>query len=56
MEIELERHNCWSIIDGNIIEPILTRNPLQTDSEYAIALSEFYLINLAYKAWKQINA
>ena len=56
MEIELERHNCWSIIDGSITEPTLTRNPSQTDSEYATALSEFYLTDLAHKAWKQTNA
>ena len=56
MEVELERHNCWSIIDGSITEPTLTRNSSQTDSEYATALSEFYLTNLTYKAWKQTNA
>jgi hypothetical protein len=56
MEIELERHNCWSIIDGSIAEPSLTRVPTQTDSEYATALSEFHLTNPAHRAWKQTNA
>jgi hypothetical protein len=56
MEIELKKHNYWSIIDGSITELILTRNPSQTDSEYVTALSEFYLTNLAHKAWKQTNA
>jgi hypothetical protein len=56
MEIELERHNCWSIINESINEPSLTRNPTQTDSEYATALSEFYLTNLTHRAWKQTNA
>jgi hypothetical protein len=41
MEIELERHNYWSIINKSITEPSLTRNSTQTDSEYATTLSEF---------------
>jgi hypothetical protein len=27
IKIELKKYNYWSIIDGSITEPILTRNP-----------------------------
>jgi hypothetical protein len=56
MEIELEKLNCWKLITKAIIEPTLPRLPIQSDTAYEQALSDFYLSNAAYEAWKRKNA
>ena len=50
MEIELGKLNCWKLITGTIIKPILSRSPTQSEIAYEQVLSEFYLSNIAYEA------
>jgi hypothetical protein len=56
MEIELGTLNCWKLITGAIIEPMLPRSFTQSEAAYEQALSEFYFSNNAYETWEQKNA